>query len=72
MVPGIHSPVPIQATISKRHNTLSAEELQQITMVVMQVQSMAEAAATVLTTVAPFTFNGSNLFLDVGMVWPQA
>ena len=60
MVPGIHSPVPIQATSSKRHNTLSAAELQIITMVVMQVQSMAAATAAVAPTVAPFNFNGSD------------
>ena len=66
MVPGIQSPVPIQATSSKRHNTLSAAELQKITMVVMPVQSMAAATATVSPTVAPFTFNGSDCFRMLG------
>ena len=34
-VPGIHYPVPIEVTSSQTHNTLSAAELQQITMIVM-------------------------------------
>ena len=41
-VPGIQSPAPIKATSSQTHNTLSAAELQQITMLVIQAQSMAE------------------------------
>ena len=65
-VPGIHSPEPIYATSSQMHNTLSAEELQQITMVVMQSQSMAAATATVSPTVAPVTFNGSDFIRMLG------
>ena len=71
MVPGIHSPVHIQATSSQTQNTLSAEYLQHITMLVMQVKSMAAATAKVAPTVEPFTFNGSDFFRMLGWCGPK-
>ena len=65
-VPGIHSPVPIQATSAQTPNTLSAVELNQIATVVIQAQSMTAATATVAPTIAPFTFDGRFFFRMLG------
>ena len=61
-VPNIHSPVPTQDISPQTNNTLSAEELQQIAMVVTQAQFMAAETATMAPIVTPFTFDRRKPF----------
>ena len=60
MVPCTQSTASIQAISPQTHNTLSAEEIQQITMVVIQEHSMATETDTVAPTVTTLTFDRSK------------